>query len=101
MDYINKQTGEVIDIKDKFNQEVDRATRIGSSLDLTQEQVVSLRTTTNTLTALQVAAGIGTGIVLGKGIFTGACISIGTMVIYDMMTPTDLIYKKVLTFKNK
>jgi len=101
LEYVDKNTGEITTLKDKFNKETDRATRTSCNLDLTPKQVVSLRGITNTLTGTQVTLGIVTGIALGKGIFTGACIAIGSAIIYDMLTPTDLIYKRVLTFKQK
>lgn len=101
LEYVNKATGEVIDLKAKFNKETDKATLTSTNLDLNMKEVVSLRKTTNLLTGLQITAGIATGLALGKGLFTTACIIIGSSIIFDMITPTDLIYNKVLTFKAK
>jgi len=107
-EFVNKETGEIITPKTAreyyrllFDIKVDKTTRTDSKLALTDEQVVQLRTTTRSLTTVQVLAGIGTGIALGQGIFTGTCIALGSAIIYDMITPTDLIYKKVLTFKTE
>lgn len=101
LEYVNKHTGEVTNLKDKFNLETDKATMTSTNLDLTREEVIALRGTTNAMTAAQVSLGIATGIALGKGIFTGACIAIGSAIIYDMVTPTDMIYKQVLKIKTK
>lgn len=101
MDYIDRKTGEIIDLKARFNEQTDKATIESTNLRLSEEEVVALRKTTNALTSIQIVAGIATGVIVGKTIFTGACISIGAMVIADMVTPTDLIYKKVLTNKTK
>ena len=99
--YVNENTGEIITPLDKINAQTDKATRASTNMDLTDEEVESLRATTNTLTGVQCTLGLVTGVLLGKTLFTIACISIGSTIIYDMVTPTDLICKKVLTFKNK
>lgn len=96
MKYTDKQTGEIHHEANRFQMELDKATVQSTNMHLTDDAIIRLRPVTGTMTLAQIAGGITCGVVFGKTIFTGVCISIASLVIIEMMTPTDFIYKKAL-----